>query len=69
MSDVSDLKAENAKLRQLVRDMYEFRHGDCTSCRYSDECDTVRDQSRGWECIAPKRIDSRVHELGIEVDG
>lgn len=65
MSDASDPRAENAKLRQLVRDMYEFRHGDCFSCRYSDECDT----SRVWECIAPKRIDSRVHELGIEVDG
>ena len=58
-----DLKAENEKLRELVRDYYMFEHGDCHSCRYHDEC--LKDES--FRCIAPMRLADRTRELGIEV--
>ena len=59
-----DLKAENERLRELVRDYYMFEHGDCHSCRYHDEC--LKDES--FRCIAPMRLADRTRELRIEVD-
>ena len=49
----SDLQAENAKLRELVRNLYAcINHRDCDCCEYADEaCEFERNMS----------------ELGVEV--
>lgn len=57
--------AENAKLRELVRDYHRYEHEDCHSCRYINEC---RADESG-RCIAPMRLGERYRELGVEVDG
>ena len=49
----SELRDENAKLRELVRIM----HGELVSC-----------EDNGYVCGGHK-FDERVRELGIEVDG
>lgn len=59
--EVEDLKAQNAKLKELVRDMYGC--GDsCTHCKHWNQGDGFYcDLGVGWKA-------RRVKELGIEVD-
>ena len=49
---VGELEAENAKLRELVRDMYAVMLEDAAMC----------------DVTYPEQFDDRMHELGIEVD-
>lgn len=65
---ICDLEAENAKLRELVRDYYIYEHRDCDSCRFYDDCHSVGCASRAPFCIAPIRLGERARELGVEVD-
>lgn len=49
-----ELKAENAKLRKLCRDLQFCRGNDCLRCSHGRFCDL--------------RLDERCDELGVEVD-
>jgi len=55
--------AENAKLRELVRDVYTLHWNglDCTECPWFDECDTTG--GCPWLSI----FADHMRELGIEV--
>ena len=62
-ADNARLRAENAKLRELVRDMWpHVRHRSkmCTECELP--CDTSD------ECLLYEPMRQRMAELGIEVD-
>lgn len=67
--DLRELQVENAKLRELVRDMYEDIVCGCAECFFSEY-----DEHRGKpsECgnggCGYRQIADRMHELGIEVD-
>lgn len=54
------LKAENVKLRELVRDMYKaFMHGNCYRwCEFKEPCNYISDGRCQWY--------DRMRELGIE---
>jgi hypothetical protein len=61
---VDDLMAENAKLRELVRDMWpHVRH----RSRMCADCELPCDKSN--ECLLYEPMRDRMRELGIEVDG
>ena len=74
--DVADMLAENAKLRELVRDAWGDGHPDrsCEGCDIRDEChdDVERMRKDGVlrfsRCLFELRIEERMRELGIEVD-
>ena len=74
---LSDLQAENAKLRELVRDAWGDGHPDrsCEGCDIRDEChdDVERMRKDGVlrfsRCLFELRIEERMRELGVEVDG
>ena len=74
--DVADMLAENAKLRELVRDAWGDGHPDrsCDGCDIRDEChdDVERMRKDGVlrfsRCLFELRIEERMRELGIEVD-
>lgn len=57
------IEAENAKLRELVADMYKaFMHGACYKwCEFKEPCNYISDGRCQWY--------DRGHELGVEVDG
>lgn len=57
-----DLEDENAKLRELVRDMYKaFMHGNCYRwCEFKVPCNYISDGRCQWY--------DRMRELGVEVD-
>lgn len=62
---MSGLERENAKLRELVRDMWpHVRHRSrmCDTCEYEVECDMAD------ECLLYEPMRERMRELGIEVD-
>lgn len=65
---VRKLEAENAKLRELVRDMMQFfeNGGYCDTCEKAAECE----ESEIYEsdCLMRRVFKDRIHELGIEVD-
>ena len=61
---LSNARAENAKLRELLQDYHLYEHEDCHSCRYINEC---RADESG-RCIAPMRLGERYREIGVEVD-
>ena len=71
------LEAENAKLRELVRDAWGDGHTDrsCEGCDIRDECHDDVDRMRRdgvlrfSRCLFELRIEERMRELGIEVDG
>ena len=71
------LRDENAKLRELVRDAWGDGHPDrsCEGCDIRDEChnDVERMRKDGMvrfsRCLFELRIEERMRELGIEVDG
>jgi len=70
------LKAENAKLRELVLDAWGDGHPDryCDGCDIRDEChdDIERMRKDGMlrfsRCLFETQIEQRMRELGIEVD-
>ena len=73
---ISDLEAENAKLRELVRDAWGSGHPDksCEDCEIMDECHAEIEERRKkgngrWNtrCLFERRIEDRMRELGIEV--
>lgn len=66
----SDLKAENAKLRELVKDMWPFVEGamDEEHCPDS-ECPFIELCMENQVCMAISGFHCRMRELGVEVDG
>lgn len=58
------LKAENAELRELVRDVHTLHWNglDCTECPWFDECDTTG--GCPWLGI----LADHMRELGVEVN-
>jgi hypothetical protein len=52
INETNHLKAENAKLRELVREMYTVMVTDAANC----------------DVTYPEQFDNRMSELGIEVD-
>lgn len=74
---VEGLEAENVKLRELVRDAWGDGHPDrsCDGCDIRDEChdDVERMRKDGVlrfsRCLFELRIEERMRELGVEVDG
>lgn len=70
------LKYENAKLRELVRDAWGNGHPDksCGDCEIMDECHAEIEEAykKGnglWNtrCLFERRIEDRMRVLGIEV--
>ena len=60
-----ELQAENAKLRELVKNMVLSHHMElCPVCPFKDEC---FDGSHKYECIAENRLEAQACKLGIEV--
>jgi len=53
-------RAENAKLRELVRDMYKaFMHGNCYRwCEFKEPCNYISDGKCQWY--------DRMRELGVD---
>ena len=68
-SAMAELKAENAKLRELVREMMRFfKDGDyCTICEKRKECDAHEEYDD--DCLMRGVFHARMRELGVEVDG
>lgn len=78
LSDDADnarqIMAENAKLRELVRDMYGFIQSmdeDCGDVIFSDCFDYCKHEAADDGCrkIGKCWYDRRMHELGVEVEG
>lgn len=75
--DVADLLDENERLRGLVRDAWGSGHPDrsCDGCDIRDEChdDLERMRKDGVlrysRCLFELRIENRMREMGIEVNG
>lgn len=66
-SDLTESKAENAKLRELAVLNWEWAHSCCgNNCKMqTDGCGYQIDR----ECNYEREIYDRMYELGIEVDG
>ena len=71
-------KAENAKLRELVRDAWGNGHPDksCGDCEIMDECHAEIEEAHKkgngrWNtrCLFERRIEERMRELGIGYEG
>lgn len=76
IEQVRILQAENAKLRELVRDAWGDGHPDksCGDCEIMDECHAEIEEARKngngrWNthCLFERRIEDRMRELGVEV--
>lgn len=68
----SDLEAENARLRELVRDMNKWlwNGADCTECPFTAECDlnaAFESDMHANICVGWSEIHDRMRELGMEV--
>ena len=70
------IMGENAKLRELVRDIWGSGHLDksCGDCEIRDECHTEVEEaykkgSGRWNigCLFERRIKDRMRDLGFEV--
>ena len=67
-------QAENAKLRELVKDLNKWlwNGADCTECPFTAKCDlnaAFESDLRSNICIGLSEIHDRMRELGIEVEG
>ena len=62
----SDLKAENDKLRELVRNVEHYERFGCQGCPHSGSCGagTLYDE----DCAMSREIEREKRELGIEAD-
>lgn len=67
-ADNARLRAENDRLRELVRDMMRFfEDGDyCTICDKVAECESFDEY--GSDCLMRSVFKARMAELGIEVE-
>lgn len=66
------LEAENAKLRELVRDMHKWlwNGADCTECPFVAKCDlnaAFESDIHAHVCLGWSEIHRRMRELGVEV--
>ena len=63
---ISDLQAENEKLRELVRNVEHYERFGCQGCPHSGSCGsgTLYDE----DCAMSREIERGKRELGIEVD-
>lgn len=69
INNVADAhERENAKLRELVRDMMQFfENGDyCDECGVRGKCDATEEYED--DCLMREVFRDRMRELGIEVD-
>lgn len=71
-AEVERMSAENAKLRELVKDLNKWlwNGADCTECPFTAKCDlnaAFESDLRSNICIGWSEIHDRMHELGIEV--
>lgn len=71
--DADALQAENAKLRELVRDMHKWlwNGADCTECPFVAKCDlnaAFESDIHAHVCLGWSEIHRRMRELGVEVD-
>lgn len=69
----TDLAGENAKLRELVKDLNKWlwNGADCTECPFTAKCDlnaAFESDLHSNICIGWSEIHDRMRELGIEVD-
>ena len=70
---IAALEAENAALRELVRDMNKWlwNGADCTECPFTAECNlnvAFESDRHAHICIGWREIHNRMRELGIEED-
>ena len=70
---IEDLERENAKLRELVRDMNKWlwNGADCTERPFVAKCDLNADfesDIHAHVCLGWSEIHRRMRELGVEVD-
>lgn len=61
---VDELKSENVKLRELVRDFERYRFGDCQHCGYEEQC--MARQTNCYKVHVDLLI--RARELGLVVE-
>lgn len=66
------LADENAKLRELVRDMNKWlwNGADCTECPFAAKCDlnaAFESDLHAHICLGWSEIHDRMRELGVEV--
>ena len=67
------LRADNAKLRELVKDLNKWiwNGADCTECPFTAKCDlnaAFESDLHSNICIGWSEIHDRIRELGVEVD-
>lgn len=76
LSSFEMIKAENHKLRELVRDAWGNGHPSisCGDCKIRTEChanieEALKDDNGQWNarCLFELRIEDRMRELGIDV--
>ena len=67
--EVSKLKAENAELRELVRDLWPFVKAGLVSACLNRECCLFEecDANSEYECLIEEHMAGRMRELGVEV--
>lgn len=58
---VTELEAENVKLRKLIRDMWH------QSCTYDTTCDGCPRYVKHWDGTEECEFETRIIKLGIEV--
>lgn len=63
--ELKRLKAENEKLRELVRKVEHYEQYGCYECPHSNSCDIDMFFD---DCIMSHEIEREKRELGIEVD-
>lgn len=71
-SAIAEVLAENAKLRELVKDLNKWlwNGADCTECPFTAKCDlnaAFESDLHAHICIGWSEIHDRMRELGIEV--
>ena len=69
--EIHPLLAENAKLRELVRDMNKWlwNGADCTECPFAAKCDlnaAFESDLHAHICLGWSEIHDRMRELGVE---